>query len=113
MCRQVQLDETLPYCTSVCVCMQVRLDETLPYCTCICVCMQVRLDETQVGEAEDLGKRLEQEMELLMVYQSKVKENADAQHKRERKVLEERVSLRRALLEQKVSKTSVQIDREG
>lgn len=67
----------------------------------MCVC-QVRLDESQVGEASELRKRLQQELELLMVYQSKVKENADAQHKRERKVLEERVSLRRALLEQKV-----------
>ena len=64
--------------------------------------MQVRLDETQMGEASELRTRLQQELELLMVYQSKVKENADAQHKRERKVLEERVSLRRALLEQKV-----------
>ena len=42
------------------------------------------------------------ELELLVVYQSKVKENGDAQHRREKKVLEERVSLRRALLEQKV-----------
>ena len=64
--------------------------------------MQVRLDETQVGEASELRTRLQQELELLMVYQSKVKENADSQHKRERKVLEERVSLRRALLQQKV-----------
>lgn len=64
--------------------------------------MQVRLDETQMGEASELRTRLQQELELLMVYQSKVKENTDAQHKRERKVLEERVSLRRALLEQKV-----------
>ena len=69
---------------------------------CWAPCVQVRLDETQVGEANELRTRLQQELELLMVYQSKVKENADAQHKRERKVLEERVSLRRALLEQKV-----------
>ncbi|KAK7477446.1 hypothetical protein BaRGS_00031348 [Batillaria attramentaria] len=62
----------------------------------------VRLDESQMGEASELRNRLQQELELLMVYQSKVKENADAQHKRERKVLEERVSLRRALLEQKM-----------
>ena len=65
--------------------------------------LQVRLDETQVGEENELRTRLQQELELLVVYQSKVKENADAGHRRERKVLEERVSLRRALLEQKVS----------
>ncbi|KAL8562589.1 hypothetical protein ACOMHN_045853 [Nucella lapillus] len=62
----------------------------------------VRLDESQVVEAGELRTRLQQELELLMVYQSKVKENADAQHKRERRVLEERVSLRRALLKQKM-----------
>lgn len=54
-------------------------------------------------EANELRTRLQQEMELLMAYQSKVRAQAEAQHKREQKVLEERVSLRRALLEQKVS----------
>lgn len=63
----------------------------------------MRLDETQMGEANELRKRLQQELELLMAYQSKVKTQTEAQHKRELKVLEERVSLRRALLEQKVN----------
>ncbi|XP_070204048.1 serine/threonine-protein kinase TAO3-like isoform X2 [Littorina saxatilis] len=72
----------------------------------------VRLDETQVGEANELRTRLQQELELLMVYQSKVKENADAQHKRERKVLEERVSLRRALLEQKMEEERAALNKE-
>lgn len=72
----------------------------------------VRLDESQVGEASELRNRLQQELELLMVYQSKVKENADAQHKRERKVLEERVSLRRALLEQKMDEERAALNKE-
>ncbi|XP_076434862.1 serine/threonine-protein kinase TAO3-like isoform X1 [Babylonia areolata] len=72
----------------------------------------VRLDETQMGEAGELHTRLQQELELLMVYQSKVKENAEAQHKRERKVLEERVSLRRALLEQKMEEERAALGKE-
>ncbi len=46
--------------------------------------------------------QLQQELELLNAYQSKIKMQTDAQHDRERKELEQRVSLRRALLEQKV-----------
>ena len=65
--------------------------------------MQIKLDETQVTEAQEQKQRLEQEYELLTAYQSKIKMQAEAQHQRERKQLEERVSLRRALLEQKVS----------
>ncbi|XP_076452908.1 serine/threonine-protein kinase TAO3-like isoform X2 [Babylonia areolata] len=72
----------------------------------------VRLDESQVGEAGEMRTRLQQEMELLTVYQSKVKENADAQHHRERKVLEERVSLRRALLEQKMEEERAALRKE-
>ena len=37
-----------------------------------------------------------------MAYQSKIKIQTEQQHQRERKQLDERVSLRRALLEQKV-----------
>lgn len=46
--------------------------------------------------------QLQQELELLNAYQSKIKMQTDAQHDREKKDLEQRVSLRRALLEQKV-----------
>ena len=67
---------------------------------------QIKLDETQVTEAQEQKQRLEQEYELLTAYQSKIKMQAEAQHQRERKQLEERVSLRRALLEQKVSTTT-------
>ncbi len=67
---------------------------------------QIKLDESQVQEAADSKSRLEQEFELLLAYQSKIKMQTEAQHQRERKQLEERVSLRRALLEQKVEKTN-------
>ena len=62
----------------------------------------MRLDESQVAEEKDLKERLQKELELLMAYQSKIKMQSEAQHLREKKQLEERVSLRRALLEQKV-----------
>ena len=65
---------------------------------------QVKLDAAQVSEAQKLKSRLHQELELLMAYQSKIKMNLEQQHKREKKQLQERVSLRRALLEQKVGK---------
>ena len=55
-----------------------------------------------MSDAQELKNRLQQELELLMAYQSKIKMHTEAQHQRERNVLEERVSLRRALLEQKV-----------
>ena len=72
----------------------------------VLVVVQIKLDETQVTEAQEQKQRLEQEYELLTAYQSKIKMQAEAQHQRERKQLEERVSLRRALLEQKVSTTT-------
>lgn len=49
-----------------------------------------------------LRMQLQQELELLNAYQSKIKMQTDAQQERERKELEQRVSLRRALLETKV-----------
>ncbi|XP_021374678.1 serine/threonine-protein kinase TAO1-like isoform X11 [Mizuhopecten yessoensis] len=62
----------------------------------------MRLDDSQEMEAQQLKQRLQQELELLMAYQSKIKMQTEAQHQRERRQLEERVSLRRALLEQKM-----------
>uniref|UniRef100_A0A672RSV7 Serine/threonine-protein kinase TAO2 n=1 Tax=Sinocyclocheilus grahami TaxID=75366 RepID=A0A672RSV7_SINGR len=62
----------------------------------------LRLDEAQEAECQVLKMQLQQELELLNAYQSKIKMQTDAQHDRERKELEQRVSLRRALLEQKV-----------
>ncbi|XP_013910283.1 PREDICTED: serine/threonine-protein kinase TAO2-like [Thamnophis sirtalis] len=45
--------------------------------------------------------QLQQELELLNAYQSKIKIHTEAQHEREIKELEQRVSIRRALLEQR------------
>lgn len=53
-------------------------------------------------ECHQMKDRLGYELEILMAYQSKNKMQAEAQRNRERKELEERVSVRRALLEQKV-----------
>ncbi|XP_041347445.1 serine/threonine-protein kinase TAO1-like isoform X2 [Gigantopelta aegis] len=72
----------------------------------------VRLDETQVAQVQDLKQRLQQELELLIAYQSKIKMQTEAQHQRERKQLEERVSLRRALLEQKMDEEKVHFQKE-
>lgn len=49
-----------------------------------------------------LQERLNYELEILMAYQSKNKMQAEAQRNRERRELEDRVSVRRALLEQKM-----------
>ena len=68
-----------------------------------CLCLQLRLDETQEAQCQSLRMQLQQELELLNAYQSKIKMQTDAQHERERKDLEQRVSIRRALLEQKVA----------
>ncbi|KAJ7995548.1 hypothetical protein DPEC_G00245730 [Dallia pectoralis] len=62
----------------------------------------LRLDEAQEAQCQVLRMQLQQELELLNAYQSKIKMQTDAQHDRERKDLEQRVSLRRALLEQKI-----------
>jgi len=66
----------------------------------------IRLDEAQLTEVNELKQRLQQELELLMAYQSKIKKQTETQHQREKKQLEERVSLRRALLEQKMEEES-------
>ena len=63
---------------------------------------QLRLDETQEAEYKVLRMQLQQELELLNAYQSKIKIHTDTQHDREVKDLEQRVSIRRALLEQRV-----------
>ncbi|KAK2111473.1 Serine/threonine-protein kinase TAO1 [Saguinus oedipus] len=64
----------------------------------------LRLDEAQEAECQVLKMQLQQELELLNAYQSKIKMQAEAQHDRELRELEQRVSLRRALLEQKDTK---------
>lgn len=71
------------------------------YSVCL-LCPQLRLDEAQEAECQALRLQLQQEMELLNAYQSKIKMQTEAQHERELQKLEQRVSLRRAHLEQKV-----------
>nr|CAD7397856.1 unnamed protein product [Timema poppensis] len=67
-----------------------------------CRLVTIRLDESQELECHHLKERLRYELEILLAYQSKNKMQAEAQRNRERKELEDRVSVRRALLEQKM-----------
>lgn len=62
----------------------------------------LRLDESQVIECQHLKERLQFELEIFKAYQIKNRMQAQAQRDRERKELQDRVSVRRALLESKV-----------
>lgn len=62
----------------------------------------IGLDESQEFEAQQLKIRLEQELEILVAYQSKNKIQNEAQRDRDRKELADRVALRKNLLEQKM-----------
>lgn len=62
----------------------------------------LRLDESQEIECQQLKERLEYELEIFMAYQSKNRMQMQNQRDRERKELQDRVSVRRALLESKV-----------
>ncbi|XP_045516518.1 serine/threonine-protein kinase Tao isoform X2 [Pieris brassicae] len=68
----------------------------------------VRLDESQMMECQQLKMQLEHELDMLSAYQSKSKMQAEAQRNRERRELEERVAVRRALLEQKMESECAQ-----
>lgn len=65
--------------------------------------LQLKLDETQLREQEALRQKLQSEQELLSAYQSKQNNQLIAQHEKETNDLTEKVSVRRALLEQKVT----------
>lgn len=65
------------------------------------------MDVTQVTEGSELKQRLDQEQELLIAYQSKIRMQMDTQHQRERKELEQRIALRLVVLEQKVCLVTV------
>lgn len=54
------------------------------------------------SEIQQMKERLQYELEILIAYQSKNKMQAQAQRDRERKELEDRVDIRRRLLETKV-----------
>jgi len=66
----------------------------------------------QEAEYSRLKERLDYELEMLLAYQSKNKMQAEAQRNRERKELEDRVSVRRALLEQKMHEEGLQFKHE-
>ena len=60
------------------------------------------MDTAKDADESELKQRLKQEEELLIAYQSKIRMHTETQHMRETKELEQRIALRRALLEQKV-----------
>lgn len=68
----------------------------------------IRLDESQENDCHHLTERLRYELEILIAYQSKNKMQADAQRNREKKELEDRISIRRSLLEQKMEMETAQ-----
>jgi len=68
----------------------------------------IRMDESQEREATSLAERLQHELEILTAYQSKSKMAAESQRSRERQELEERVNVRRTLLEQKMEEETQQ-----
>ncbi|XP_078083111.1 serine/threonine-protein kinase TAO3 isoform X1 [Mustelus asterias] len=72
----------------------------------------LRLDEAQEAECQALKHQLQQEMELLNAYQSKIKMQTEAQHERELQKLEQLVSLRRARLEQKIEEELAALQKE-
>ncbi|XP_068623271.1 serine/threonine-protein kinase Tao isoform X1 [Battus philenor] len=68
----------------------------------------IKLDESQMMECQQKKMQLEHELDMLTAYQSKSKMQAEAQRNRERRELEDRVSVRRALLEQKMESECAQ-----
>ncbi|TTH54097.1 Serine/threonine-protein kinase TAO3 [Bagarius yarrelli] len=72
----------------------------------------LRLDEAQEAECQALRQQLQQEMELLNAYQSKIKMQTEAQHEREQHKLEQKVSLRRAHIEQKIDEELASLQKE-
>uniref|UniRef100_A0A6Q2XDV5 Serine/threonine-protein kinase TAO3 n=1 Tax=Esox lucius TaxID=8010 RepID=A0A6Q2XDV5_ESOLU len=72
----------------------------------------LRLDEAQEAECQALRQQLQQEMELLNAYQSKIKMQTEAQHDREQQKLEQKVLLRRAHLEQKIEEELASLQKE-
>ncbi|KAK2505822.1 hypothetical protein MC885_010214 [Smutsia gigantea] len=69
--------------------------------------LKLHVDEAQEAECQGLKMQLQQELETLNTYHRKIKMQAEAQLDRELRELEQRVSLRRALLEQKIEEDMV------
>lgn len=68
----------------------------------------IKLDETQEMEVRHLKDQLQQELESLISFQTKIKMQADAQRNRERQELEERISTRKQMLERKMEEERLQ-----
>ena len=64
--------------------------------------LQIRLDESQEVEARQLKDQLQQELELLIAFQSKIKMQSEAQRNREKRELDERIQARKQMLKRKV-----------
>ena len=60
------------------------------------------MDETQEMEERQLKEHLDQEHELLIAFQSKIRQQAEMQRTKERNELEDRIQIRKQLLEKKV-----------
>ncbi|XP_006824331.1 serine/threonine-protein kinase TAO1-B-like [Saccoglossus kowalevskii] len=72
----------------------------------------LKLDESQETDVEKLKQQLEIEMEQLNAYQVKTKIQIECQHEKEKRELQEKVSLRRALLEQKMEEAKLKFQNE-
>lgn len=68
----------------------------------------IKLDETQEMEVRQLKDQLQQELDSLISFQSKIRMQADTQRNRERHELEERVSTRKQMLERKMEEERLQ-----
>lgn len=66
----------------------------------------MRLDELQVTELEALRNQLKQEEDVLTTYQTKQSKHLQSHIEREMNELENRVTLRKELLENRVSVTT-------
>ena len=66
------------------------------------------MDESQEREANELAERLQRELEILTAYQSKSRMAGEQQRSREKQELEDRVAVRRTLLEQKMEEETQQ-----
>ncbi|XP_076256599.1 serine/threonine-protein kinase Tao isoform X2 [Rhynchophorus ferrugineus] len=62
----------------------------------------IKLDESQEMQCQQMKERLQYELEILIAYQSKNKMQAQAQRDREKNELQQRVDVRKTLLEQKM-----------
>ncbi|TMW51704.1 hypothetical protein DOY81_003196 [Sarcophaga bullata] len=71
-----------------------------------------KLDESQVIECQRTNEMLDYELEVLTAYQNKNKKQAQEQRDRERKELENRVAVRRSVLESKMDAELQQFNQE-